>query len=595
MGAAVSSALRAAIVVSALAAALAGCGPGISVDAPIGGPSEGDRTRYVQRRLEASRAFESQGRFEASESMLRSALRVAPDDPLVLRALARRLEESERTAEAAPLRQRADQIDPPPALPAGASDLPSSGLVLLILPGTGAAHATLGLAGEWPDRHVPLFLARRARERLPAAEVNEVSPASVPEAQQWLRARRARAALSITVQRASCGRSLKDGPFALASLEVAAASGDGLLVGPLQIRETDDDPAGGEACSERALARALERVIASDEVRRVVSGGAGPFGPEAARRLFPALEQRAIERVDRAREQLDAGRVGEADAELRRARAIDPESPELRAGVDELRASVELAQSLVGGGVALRRPAPRELAPLTPAARSALEARLADERDARERWIAALRATLDGNAAVSDDAWRRATPTEALDPPTAGLRLAREQTQGAIELRALLADDGRAATIFYVDRSTGEPVLREEARTSGGRADTWTVMRGGRVVERFEDRDGDALPETRFVLDEAGALARVDRFATGAERTPEHVLRFEAGRAVSDERDTDRDGRIDRVDRLGPDGAVTLREEDLDGDGRVDLRTRLQAGRVVSRARGDDDASRATR
>lgn len=568
---------------------LCACAPGVSLDPTDREIGEADRARFVQRRLEDARAYEAQGRATEAESSLREALAAEPDHAGVLRALARRLEADGRDRDGAPLRARADAIDPPLTLPDGPAEWSANGLLVILQPPVEDGHPALGPAGEWPDRAVPQSVAGRLRIRLPHAAVTETSPTSVAAARSWLRQRAPRAVLSLALERASCGRSLKDGPFAVAAFRVAVASNDGTVLPPASLRETDDDPASGARCGERAIARLIERILGDGLARSVLTSGTpgavGAWDAAAARSLFPGIGARVERELERGRSLLAAGRTADADAAFRRALAVDPDDADALALREESRATLALAREIGGNDPANTSTAESMThdAPLGAAARNALETRFADERIERDRWLSTVRATLDADAGLDPALVASLTRSDAPAVPSAGQRLARAHAEGDVELRSRLDGEGVATVRVWVDRARGEGILREEARATTRAADTWTVYRAGRRQERFEDRDGDGIPETHLVFDASGALTRIEQFRTGAESAPLRVIYFEGGAAVRDERDTNADGRIDRIDHLGTDGSVVLREDDSDGDGRVDIRTRLRAGRIEAR------------
>jgi hypothetical protein len=61
------------------------------------------------------------------------------------------------------------------------------------------------------------------------------------------------------------------------------------------------------------------------------------------------------------------------------------------------------------------------------------------------------------------------------------------------------------------------------------------------------------------------------------------VFRYDAGRLLAEDRDTNGDGRADLFERFDDTGALTLREQDMNGDGNVDIRTAYRDGRIVRR------------
>jgi len=221
----------------ALALAVAGC-QGLSPIPKPPAPSDAERARFVRLRLEDARAFQAQGRLDSAAAAVRRALAVAPDEPRALRQLAEVVAAQGDAEEAARLRARADEVDPPPPPPPDTALVPvATGILAVLVPPERADDAlgTAALAAEWPDRAVPAALAARLRTRLPKAGVTEISPATVAQARAWLRERDARLVLSLRVLRASCGTSVKDGPFALAQLVAAIGTPEAVVLPPTAV------------------------------------------------------------------------------------------------------------------------------------------------------------------------------------------------------------------------------------------------------------------------------------------------------------------------------------------------------------------------
>jgi hypothetical protein len=85
-----------------------------------------------------------------------------------------------------------------------------------------------------------------------------------------------------------------------------------------------------------------------------------------------------------------------------------------------------------------------------------------------------------------------------------------------------------------------------------------------------------------MTFDGSGAVERIEVDGDG-DGTAERVFRYEGGTLASESRDTDDDGRLDRVEHFDPDGYVVRREEDLDGDGETDLKSFYERGTLVRR------------
>ena len=257
----------------------------------------------------------------------------------------------------------------------------------------------------------------------------EPPAATVPEAMAFLDREAPASALSIRVERAYCGSSIKDGRFAVAWLRVAAGAPSATRepTATHLVRTTLDDP--GESCRSAAVALAFERVLALRDVRdilgarrepagrRVEAGeatGGEATGREArrgqdtrgaqhtrvaqkdevkkpgysaatTRALFPALAWRAAQEVDRGRRHLAVGNLEQAQVHFERAAAIDPEDPAAVAFLDEVSRSLAIARSLEADG-RVSPPLPQ----LTEAQRTGMEAQLAYETKRREEMLSAL-------------------------------------------------------------------------------------------------------------------------------------------------------------------------------------------------------------
>ncbi|HBZ72542.1 MAG TPA: hypothetical protein DEP35_23525, partial [Deltaproteobacteria bacterium] len=501
------------LATSCLLVALAGCAPGIDPIPKERAATQEETARFVRLRVEEARAFRLQGRLDAAERTLRGALAVAPDDPEALRLLARVLGESGREDQARALRARADRVDPPPPPPPDEPlEVPSEGLLVVLLPPEPEDSITLGLADEWPDRHAPDVLVARLRKRLPHAAVTELSPATVAEARAWLHNRTPRAVLSLRVDRASCGDSAKDGPFALAAMTVSAGTPERLSVPPRSLRVVDGDPPAGRSCVDRALARVLEGVFADPDVRATLAAGSEPAtaalwpSPEI-RALFPGLGHRLASEIDRGRARLAVGRISDAEESFRRAEAIDPDDKDVRAYVEEARATLALARELeptlpvsrvaaVGGDLIEVE--------LSPAQRAATEQMLAEERARRDALLAALSLVGGEGNELSPAIESALRPAELESQDAPGPRLAAEQAHGPVAKRVLFAPDGRTLAVFYVPAAGGSPVLREDSED--GAPDRWTAYAGRRRSEVWEDREHAGVPTAHFVLGPDGAV-----------------------------------------------------------------------------------------
>jgi Flp pilus assembly protein TadD len=560
-----------------LVLALAGCA---SAPAPSG-PSEAARTQIARHSLETARELRSQGQLARAEPVLRRGLAAAPDDPALLRALAGVLVELGRGAEAEPHQRRADALDPPPPPP---PDVPlarsSQGLLVVLLP---------PLAGDrvprsWPDDVVATTLERRLTLRLPDAKLAHADPASVEAARAWLPRFAPRAVLSLRVERAYCGENPKDGRFGMAWLRVAAELPGDASAGATLARAQVFEPRLPGGCLAEVVARALEQALALPLVESALlrsetaSGKRAPWTAAALRTLFPGLGQRIEAELQAGRTALASGRLTAAAAAFERAARIDAEDPDVRAYLEETRSTLALARQLEGG-----RRAPVLDPRWSPASRAAAEARLAEERRRRDELLALL-AVLDEDLRVPPAATLAALRrSEVTDVRGFGPTLARQRAGGEIEALSVYAPDGSVLSRYFLPRGGELPVLREEDTSQDGRPDRWIGYQDGARREIWEDGRGAGRPDVHLVFAAEGrTLERIELDDDGNGR-PERVFGYTRGVLSSDARDTNRDGALDRFDRLDANGDVALREEDLDADGAIDVRSIYRSGRLVRR------------
>jgi hypothetical protein len=575
------------LAASCLQLALAGCAPGINPIPEEQAPSSVDTERFVRLRLEEARSYRLQNRLDAASQSLERALVVAPNDPEVLRLLARVRSETGNEEDALLFRARADRVDPPPPAPPDVPlELPSEGLLVVLLPPEPEDSASSGVAEEWPDRHAPDALVARLRKRLPHAAITELSPATVAEARAWLRGRSPRAVLSLRVDRASCGDSAKDGPFALAALTVSAGTPERLSILARSVRVVDSDPPIGERCVDPALSRALERVLSDQDVRVALSAGtvtesAAVWPSPEIRALFPGLGRRLAAEIDRGRARLAVGRLGDAEESFRRAESVDPDDRDVRTYLAETQATLALARELEPGFSSSPTTSGSDVieVELTPAQRAGAEQMLSEERARRDSLLAAI-SLVGGNGDELSPAIQSALRPAEIEPQdAAGARLASQQAHGAVAKRVLLAPDGRRLAVFYVPAAGGPPVLREDSEDG---VERWTAYSDHRRSEVWEDREHTGVPTAHFVLGRDGAVQKIE-VLRAADGTPVRVFEYEGGRLVSEAQDTNGDGVLDRFERFDPGGEVVVREEDLNGDGKIDIRSFFEKGKLVRR------------
>ncbi|HYB12165.1 MAG TPA: tetratricopeptide repeat protein, partial [Myxococcota bacterium] len=530
-----------------------------------------------------------QNRSDAAVQSLQRALAVAPNDPEALRLLARVLGESGHEEQARAVREHADRVDPPPPPPPDKPlELASEGLLVVLIPPEPEDSTAIGLVDEWPDRRAPNVLVARLHKRLPHATISELSPATVGEARAWLQSRSPRAVLSLRVDRANCGDSAKDGPFALAALTVSAGTAERLFVHARSVRVVDGDPPAGRGCADPALSRVLERVFDDPEVRAtldtaaLVSSAAVWPSPEI-RALFPGLGRRLSAEIDRGRARLAVGRLNEAEESFRRAEAIDPDDKDSRAYLQEVEETLAIARELEPS-----LPRPPTAAPagdlveveLSPAQRAAAEQMLAEERARRDALLAAVALVGGGGDELSPAIESALTPVELERQDAPGPRLAAQRAHGPVAKRVLFAPDGRTLAVFYVPEAGGAPVLREDS--ADGEPERWTAYTDRRRSEVWEDREHAGVPTAHFVLGRDGAIQKIE-VLRAADGTPVRVFEYSQGRLVSEAQDTNGDGVLDRFEHFDAQGEVVMREEDLNGDGKIDVRSFFEKGKLVRR------------
>jgi Flp pilus assembly protein TadD len=567
-----------AAVAFALAALASGCARAPAAPA---GPSPGARALAARHSLESARQHRSHGDLAMAESVLRRGLAMAPDDAPLNRALAEVMIELGRSAEAEPLRRRADALDPPPPPPPD-TPLPRSarGLLVVLMP---------PLAGDrvpptWPDGVVAATLQRRLALRLPEAKVVHADPESVAAARSWLARFQPQAVLSLRVERAYCGQSQKDGRFGMGWLRVAAEIPGDASAGAAQVRAQVSEPRLAGGCLSEVVARALEQALALPLVEsawaRSQAPGASraPWTAAAVRTLFPGLGQRIEAELQTGRRALASGRLAPAAAAFERAARIDPEDPDARAYLEEARTTLALARQLQGSSRA-----PTLDPSWSPGERASADALLLEERRRRDDLLALL-AVLDEDLRVPPAA-TLATLRRVEAPPGKdfGPKLARERAGGEIEARGVYAPDGSLVSRYFFARGAALPTLREEDTSQDGKPDRWIGYQDGIRREIWEDGRGRGRPDVHIAFAaEGGPLERIE-LDEDVDGKPERVFLYKLGKLSGESRDTNRDGVLDRFDRLDENGNLVLREEDTNADGAIDVRSLYSAGRLVRR------------
>jgi tetratricopeptide (TPR) repeat protein len=593
------SVLRVPWLAGLLAAALVAAVPAFAQT--LGPPevSEAQRARHTRLILIDARAFLRQNRVEAAERTLRRGLLVAPDDDRLHGLLARVLTEQGRPEESARHRRRADELaPPPPPLPQEALETSSRGILVALVPPASSTEPPERVPSNWPDGIAAKTLEHRLRLRLPDATVSHASPQTVAAARAWLAGRTPRGALSLRVERSYCADTLKDGFFAVAWLRVAGEAPGEPSEGPDERREVVPNPRSTEDCRAEALGRALERVFKHAVVGRALeapplpasertpAGQAARWSNLAIRSLFPGLGERIKAELDRGREQLATGRVGEAAETFRRAAQIDPEDPVVLAYLAEAGETLAMAQELTRrrDPLAILEEDRGVLDPrFSPAQRAAAEARLADERRRRTDLLAAREILGEDLRVPQPDTFAALRIGEIRDPDAFGPSTARERARGPIEVRVAYAPDGSEIVRFYSAADGGPAILREEDSNGDGRPDRWTAYYAGERSDVWEDGHGTGTPDLHFIFALGGSPLERIELDTDEDGRTDRIIHYADGVLRAESLDSNGDGIIDRFDRFDDEGFVETRLEDLDGDGRIDMRSSYRGGQLVER------------
>src|SRR5262245_61573875 len=471
-----------ALACSALAAAGLAAAPSRAgaADPPAAAPSDARAAERVARRsLEDARALVREGRLEHAEMALRRGLDADPDHARLHRTLSEVLAAQGRHDEAARERALADALDPPPGpLPDAPLAVPTAGLLVALLPPEPDAAHPERVAGGWPEERELRALEARLAVRLRGARVAHADFETIAQTRAWLAGRAPERALSLRLERAWCGDSIKDGRLALGVVRAAAAAAGGAEAAAALGREVILDP--GPACEADAVARALERALAAPEVAAALRSAGRPcacFSRTAIRELFPGLGRRIEAELHAGEVLLAAGEIGEAAAAFRRAAAVDPEDPAVRAYVFEAEATLALAAELsrrAGEPAGSGRLDPR----MTEEQLAASETRLREEEQRRRELQAAL-AVLDEDVRAPDPKVLAALrPVEIPDANAFGPSLARRRAGGEVEARAAYAPDGTVLARYYFPAGAESPVLREDDTDGDRRADRWIGYEG---------------------------------------------------------------------------------------------------------------------
>jgi len=549
------------------------------------GPSAEERARHARHQIGFALAFRAQGRLESAEHALDAALAVDPGNARARRLMAVVLEDLGRLGEAERQRARADALDPPPPLPSDEPlDLPSAGVLVVIPPPETLRGRKPRVAGGWPGGAAVEALRRRLRTRLPEADLLTVDPETMGEVQTLLGRLEPRAVLSLRIDRAYCGDNQKDGPFSVSWLRVVAATPDGAISAPDRVRHVEWIPPPRH-CVPLAVGRALEKVLARDDVRRALGSKSARFDPWPAttvRALFPGLSVRIAAALEEGRVRLATGRLTEALESFERAAKIDPSDGNVRAYLQEAELTISMARELLGDATPSLEG--DDLEPqLTAVQRGVAEQLLAEERTRRDALLAALLVLDSGERAPPAQALGnlRSSVVEDVGGPAA--RLAASLAEGPFEVRSYVGPGGGTLARYWFPPNASVPVLREEDSDGDGTFDRWQGYVDGERRHRWEDRQGLGWPDLHMTFAAGGgAVERIEVDGDGDQRA-DRVFVYDGGVLTSESRDTNDDGHLDRVEHFDTEGFVVRREDDLDGDGKPDVTSFYERGSLVRR------------
>jgi tetratricopeptide (TPR) repeat protein len=570
--------------------------------------TDADRTRYARRRLEDSRALLAEGRLEHAESNLRRGIAMVPEDPDLHRELARLLEDTNRSDEAQSHRRRADAVDPFVRLPDQPIAGSSHGLVVVLV----ATDPSVPFSRrQAPSSHLAADSLRdRLRVRMPDAMFVESDPETVADARRFLPQYAPRAVISLRLDRSYCARSIKDGPFAVAWLRVAAQVPGRPTTPASTVRAVVSGPA--PACEKLAIERALELVLDENVVRAAIATPARgehttaehyamqPWSHDAVRELFPGIGIRITEEIEVGRVRLAGGDIGSAADAFRRAVHFDPADPYSRAYLREAEITLAMLQELAKRKSARMGISDFDAHSVDPRLSqlqiATAEARLSEEQRRRDDLLAAL-AVLDEDLEMPPERLLATLRTTVIpDPDSFGVIQAQRRAGGEVVARAAYAPSGGVlARYYYAEPGVGLPLVREEDTNGDTQPDRWIGYRGTHRAEIWEDSQGRGWPDRHFVFAKGGSpLIRIE-IDEDANDDPERVFHYDDGVLTADDRDTDGDGTIDRFDRFDANGLVSERAEDLNGDGKIDIRDVYRDGKLVRRQIDDPEVVSRTR
>jgi len=609
------------------AAATLACGKGVAQHIEAPALDEAAVARDTRLALEEARTLRREGRPDAALRTTRRALSLDPDSAALHRLQAELLEDLGRTDEAEAHRRRAAELVPPAPLPAEPLVASARDWLIVLLPPPDAERAHRRAPSVWPGGPEYAALSQRLGVRLPEARIADApdqSDASVSSLQQWLAERTPRWVVSLQIERAWCGETIKDGSFAMVWMRAAVAA-PALAAErahramrdddePIRVREILPDPPDGPECATEAVARALEQLLAVPAVaegfERTAPSEGAELGRVAIHRLFPEIERRIDLATEEGRRWLAVGSFEDARRAFETAAKIDPDDLDVRSYLSEMDARVELERQL-----ARRRGQDLELSAahwttqagdLQSPRRDFLEEQLRIEERRRQEMLAALHFLSAGQSAPDARTLDALRPSEISDPEARGPALARallsdEATsppvsapasnraysasggRSDLEVRVLHDSHGELVARYYFASGSTQPLLLEEDSRGDGEMDRWTAYRSGRRHQVWES-GGETDPSQLHLVyaPDGETLERIEIDPTGAGRI-ERVFVYQTGRLASELRDTRGDGRFDQLQHFDEEGLVRLLEQDLDSDGSIDVRTTFNHGRILRR------------
>lgn len=583
------------------------CGSGVPLHREVPPLTEQNRELFARTNLEHARALLLEGRLEHAESRARRGLSYEPESVPLLRLQAEVLAALGRIDEAKAHRARADALEPPPAPPPTAAhplaEHPPA--TVLLLPPSKALQAEPGSADripqQWPEGAEARALVERVSTRLPNARLLLIDAdnrpgETIPAASAYLSREAPHAALSVRIDRAYCGRSVKDGRFAVAWLRVAVG-GPGTPSDPPEahlVRVIVEDP--GENCRSAAIAEAFERALELPSVQQYLAmtrTAAGGYANETTRSLLPILTWRASQEIGKGRRFLALGELALAHEPFERAVEIDPDDPFALAFLDEVDRSLLVASQLTA-----LDPAPSLGPQLSPAQRTGLEAQLSYETKRREEMLSALavlyetrNAPTPGTVAhMRNVEVNRPNETSADGSSEAAMAMGpalaapRMPESGVLQAKTLFAPDGTALARYYFAEESLSPLLREDDTDGNGLPDRWVAYEEGLVREVWESNDReDAEPTLHVVYSPGGGAIERIELDHNADGDLDRVFVYSAGVLKDEAWDTNGDGSFDRFQQFDRTGSLTMREEDVNGDMEIDIRTAYNNGRIVRR------------